>query len=143
MRSDYQVVDSTSKLGSRELAEFLSKEGQLLLPLLDLVTQGQRAIDEVIDVMGRATIEAILKMSAAEVAALGGPRAEGIFVRRLNAARNGNNVVFTWNAGANVRLQKSNSLSNPDWQDVSGTLGAGAFTETAPEGIAFYRLAGF
>ena len=40
MRSDYQVVDSTSKLGSRELAEFLSKEGQLLLPLLDLVTQG-------------------------------------------------------------------------------------------------------
>jgi len=74
MRSDYQVVDSTSKLGSRELAEFLSKEGQLLLPLLDLVTQGQRAIDEVIDVMGRATIEAILKMSAEEVA---GPRQQG------------------------------------------------------------------
>src|SRR4029079_13332677 len=74
MRSDYQVVDSASKLGSRELAEFLSKEGQLLLPLLDLVTQGQRAIDEVIDVMGRATIEAILKMSAEEVA---GPRQQG------------------------------------------------------------------
>src|SRR6478735_10939102 len=74
MRSDYQVVDSASKLDSRELAEFLSKYGQLLLPLLDLVTQGQRAIDEVIDVMGRATIEAILKMSAEEVA---GPRQQG------------------------------------------------------------------
>jgi hypothetical protein len=74
MEKDYQVVDSSSKLGSRELAEFLSKEGQLLLPLLDLVTQGQRAIDEVIDVMGRATIEAILKMSAEEVA---GKRQQG------------------------------------------------------------------
>ena len=46
MRTDYQVVDSSSKLPSRELAEFLSKEGQLLLPMLDLLTQGQRAIDE-------------------------------------------------------------------------------------------------
>ena len=74
MGTDYQVVESSSKLDSRELAEFLSKEGQLLLPLLDLVTQGQRAIDEVIDVMGRATIEAILKMSAEEVA---GKRQQG------------------------------------------------------------------
>lgn len=68
MPREYQVVDSSSKLDSRELAEFLSKDGQLLLPLLDLVTQGQRAIDEVIDVMGRATIEAILRMSDEEVA---------------------------------------------------------------------------
>jgi putative transposase len=74
MQTDYQVVESSSKLESRELAEFLSKDGQLLLPLLDLVTQGQRAIDEVIDVMGRATIEAILKMSAEEVA---GKRQQG------------------------------------------------------------------
>jgi transposase-like protein len=74
MQKEYQVVDSSSKLESRELAEFLSKEGQLLLPLLDLVTQGERAIDEVIDVMGRATIEAILKMSAEEVA---GKRQQG------------------------------------------------------------------
>jgi transposase-like protein len=74
MEKDYQVVDASSKLDSRELAEFLSKDGQLLLPLLDLITQGQRAVDEVIDVMGRATIEAILKMSAEEVA---GPRQQG------------------------------------------------------------------
>jgi transposase-like protein len=74
MRTDYQVVDASSKLDSRELAEFLTKEGQLLLPMLDLITQGQRAIDEVIDVMGRATIEAILKMSAEEVA---GKRQQG------------------------------------------------------------------
>ncbi len=40
----------------------------MLLPLLDLINTAQCAIDDLIDVMGRATIEAILKMSAAEVA---------------------------------------------------------------------------
>lgn len=74
MDTGYQVVDSSSQPSSKELAEFLSKEGQLLLPMLDLITQGQRAIDEVVDVMGRATIEAILKMSAEQVA---GPRRQG------------------------------------------------------------------
>jgi hypothetical protein len=44
------------------------------LPLLELITQGERAIDEVIDVMGRATIEAILRMSAEQIA---GPRQQG------------------------------------------------------------------
>ncbi len=74
MGKDDQVVDASLKLSSKELADFLSKEGQLLLPMLDLITQGQRAIDEVIDVMGRATIEAILKMSTEEVA---GKRQQG------------------------------------------------------------------
>jgi hypothetical protein len=60
LESGYQVVDSSSKSSSKKLAEFLSKEGRLLLPMLDLLTQGQRAIDEVVDVMGQATIEAIL-----------------------------------------------------------------------------------
>jgi endonuclease/exonuclease/phosphatase family metal-dependent hydrolase len=82
------------------------------------------------------------RMSAAEVAALGGPRAEGIFVRRLTATWNGGNVVFTWSPGANVRLQKSTSLSLPVWQDVSGTLGASNYTVAASTRGAFYRLAG-
>ena len=53
MSAEYQIVDSSSKeaLSSRELAAFLAKDGQLLLPMLDLITQGERAIDEVIDVM--------------------------------------------------------------------------------------------
>jgi len=83
------------------------------------------------------------RLSAAEVAALGGPRAEGIFVRRLNATWNGSSVVFTWSAGTNVRLQKSNSLSLPVWQDVAGTLGAGDYSAAASTSGAFYRLAGF
>jgi putative transposase len=76
MSAEYQIVDGSSKdaLSSRELAAFLAKDGQLLLPMLDLITQGERAIDEVIDVMGRATIEAILRMSAEQIA---GPRQQG------------------------------------------------------------------
>jgi hypothetical protein len=80
MQRECQVVDSASKLGSRELAEFLSKEGQLLLPMLDLITQGERVIDEMIDVMGRATIEAILKRQAAP-----GQQAEVKTSRLVNA----------------------------------------------------------
>jgi len=61
----YQVTDREN---SKALSEFLAREGQLLLPMVDLITQAELAIDEVIDVMGRATIEAVLTMSAEQVA---------------------------------------------------------------------------
>ena len=50
-KTDYQIVDQKE---SRKWAEFLSKEGQLLLPLLELITQAEMAVDELIDVAGRA-----------------------------------------------------------------------------------------
>lgn len=70
MAERYQIVspggsDAASRLpDSQQLAELLSKDGQLILPLLDLVEQAQVAIDDLVDVMGRATIEAVLQMSA-------------------------------------------------------------------------------
>jgi hypothetical protein len=79
-------------------------------------------------------------MSAAELSALGGPNAEGIFVRRLRVSRDGGTVVFNWSGAPNLRLQKTSSLAEPNWQDVPGTLGTGTFTETAPVESAFYRL---
>ncbi len=39
--------------------------------MLDIIENAQLAIDDLIDVTGRATIEAVLQMSAAQVA---GPR---------------------------------------------------------------------
>ena len=77
MTKNYQVVshdDRAKSLQSRPLAEFLAKQGQLVLPMLDLLDNAQTAIDDLIDVMGRATIEAVLLMSAAEIA---GPRQQG------------------------------------------------------------------
>ncbi len=82
MAQPYQFVstaDRTTPLDSQPLAEFLTKDGQLLLPLVDLVEQAQTAIDEVVDVMGRATIEAILQMSAQQLA---GPKQQGQAAQR-------------------------------------------------------------
>ncbi len=80
MSASYQVIDRESTNDSatgrshRELAAFLAKDGQFLLPLVELIEQAQCAVDEVIDVMGRATIEAVLRLSAEQVA---GPRQQG------------------------------------------------------------------
>tara|TARA_A100001037_G_C15079901_1_gene603692 strand:- start:60 stop:1370 length:1311 start_codon:yes stop_codon:yes gene_type:complete len=74
MSERYPIHDFDSPLSSDELAQFLAQDGQLLLPMLDLVEQAQCAIDEVVDVMGRATIEAILQMSAEQLA---GPKQQG------------------------------------------------------------------
>jgi len=70
-RTDYQII---SQKDSKELAKFLSREGQFLLPMLELIEQAEAAVDEVIDVVGRASIEAILLLSAQQVA---GPQHKG------------------------------------------------------------------
>ena len=77
MSERYQIISTNANdqlPSSAELARFLAKDGQLLLPMLDLIEQAQCAIDDVVDVMGRATIEAILQMSAAQLA---GPKQQG------------------------------------------------------------------
>jgi hypothetical protein len=40
--TDYQVIDKTD---SRKLAGFLCREGQLLLPMVELISQAQRGFD--------------------------------------------------------------------------------------------------
>ena len=77
MSESYQIVPpprSSATLDPKRIADLLAKDGQLLLPLLDLLENAQCALDEIIDVMGRATIEAVLKMSAEAVA---GPKQQG------------------------------------------------------------------
>lgn len=71
MKQSYQIGD---RRDSKALAQFLAKEGQLLLPMIELVEQAEVAIDDLIEVMGRATIEAVLLMSAEQVA---GPKSPG------------------------------------------------------------------
>jgi transposase-like protein len=69
--TDYQII---SKTDSRKLTDFLSQQGQLLLPMVGLITHARAAVDELIDVTGRATIEAVLNLSAQELA---GPKHPG------------------------------------------------------------------
>ena len=61
----YQVVTAADK---RQLSDFLIREGQFLIPLVKLIEQSELAIEQVIDVTGRACVEAVLVMSAQQVA---------------------------------------------------------------------------
>jgi putative transposase len=74
VKRNYHTINKQGKANERKLAEFLSKRGQLLLPLVDLIEQCRMACDELIDVAGRATIQAVLDLSAQQVA---GPRQQG------------------------------------------------------------------
>ena len=70
-KQSYQI---DSKADSRKIAEFLSKDGQLLLPFLELICNAEQAVDELIDVAGKAAIEAVLLLSAQQLA---GPKQPG------------------------------------------------------------------
>ncbi len=61
----YQI---TSKEDSKQLSEYLSRNGQTLLPMVELIEQGQMVVEEFIEVLGRAALEAVLELSAAQVA---------------------------------------------------------------------------
>ena len=76
MSKSYHILDKQRK---EELSELLSREGQVLLPLVELLENAEMAVDELIDVAGRSTIEAVLKLSAQAVAGVkrqGKPRGE-------------------------------------------------------------------
>jgi hypothetical protein len=65
VKKKYQVI---SQYDTRALARWLAKNGQGLLPLVELVEGAELALEELIDVTGRATIEAVLELSALQVA---------------------------------------------------------------------------
>jgi putative transposase len=63
------------KVNEQELAGYLARSGQFLLPMVDLIEQCRLACDELIDVTGRAAIDAVLQLSAGQAA--GGPAQQG------------------------------------------------------------------
>jgi hypothetical protein len=74
VKKPYHIVDREAATAAASVQEFAKANGQILLPLVELVTQARVAVDEVIDRIGRQTIETILSLSAEEVA---GPRTPG------------------------------------------------------------------
>ena len=74
MKRSYHTASKLGQTNARKLTEFLSRNGQVLLPMVDLIEQSRLAVDELIDVAGRATIETVLQLSAEQVA---GPRTPG------------------------------------------------------------------
>jgi hypothetical protein len=59
VKRSYHTIEKQGKANTRKLGEFLSKSGQLLLPMVDLIEQCRMACDELIDVAGRARIQAV------------------------------------------------------------------------------------
>jgi hypothetical protein len=100
VKKSYHTIGKQGKVNEQELAAYLAKQGQFLLPMVDLIEQSQMACDELIDVTGRATIQAVLQLSAMEAA--GGPPQQG--------KRRSSEVVFygrqPGRSAANSRLQK-------------------------------------
>jgi putative transposase len=64
---NYHTLNSQTRVSEEKLTWFLKKNGQHLLPMVDLITQSRMAIDELIDSVGRATLETILEVSAEQV----------------------------------------------------------------------------
>ena len=65
MKKDYQI---TGQKDSRELAKFLASNGQVILPMVELIEECKIAVDDLLEVLGRSTLEAVLQISAAGVA---------------------------------------------------------------------------
>ncbi len=65
MEKPYHIV---SKKDTQGLGHFLAKHGQALLPMVELIEQSKLAVDELIDVLGRAQVEAVLRLSAERIA---------------------------------------------------------------------------
>ena len=67
MGRNYHTLTSQTRGSEEKLTSFLKKNGQQLLPMVDLLTQSRLAIDELIDAVGRATVKTILEVSAEQV----------------------------------------------------------------------------
>ena len=74
MKRNYHVVELDSKGADKTIEMFCKTNGQLLLPLVDLITDARLAVDQVIDRAGRSLIQTIFLLSAEQVA---GPKTPG------------------------------------------------------------------
>lgn len=104
MKKAYRTIRKQGKANEQELASFLAKNGQALLPMVDLIEQCQLACDQLIDVTGRAAIQAVLQLSAIEAA--GGPQQQG---RR----RTGNVVFYGRQAGQVLLSDRKLEVERP------------------------------
>jgi hypothetical protein len=46
VKRSYHTVDKQGKVGERKLAQFLVRNGQALLPMLELIEQSRVAVDD-------------------------------------------------------------------------------------------------
>ncbi len=79
MSKGYQIA---SKKDRGRLRQFLAQHGQALLPMVELIEQGRLAVEELVHDLGRAALEAVLLVSAEQVAGPPHPGLAGGAIRR-------------------------------------------------------------
>lgn len=114
MKRSYHIEDEEGKRIERveELTRVLSRNGQALVPLLELVCDCRAAVDEIIDVAGRAAIQAVLELSAQE--------ATGEALRQPGKKRAGDIVRWGRQAGRVSLSDRKLRVSKPRLRSRSG-----------------------
>ena len=74
MSKPYQIVTRAAKESAAVIEQFCRANGQILLPIVDMIQSASQVVDTVIHEIGVKTLEIILALSAEEVA---GPRTPG------------------------------------------------------------------
>ena len=74
MRKPYHIVTRAGRESAAVIEQFCQANGQILLPLLDLIENASQVVETVIHEIGHQTLEQILVLSAEQVA---GPRTPG------------------------------------------------------------------
>jgi len=78
VKKAYQIVTRAEPRAEPESAavieQFCQANGQILLPLLNLIQSASQVVETVVHAIGLQTLETILKLSAEEIA---GPRTPG------------------------------------------------------------------
>ena len=97
-RREYQVA---SKSESGRLREFLAANGATLLPMVELIEEGKLAVEELVGRLGKAALEAVLLISAEQMAGPPHPGRPGGAIRR-----HGQQAGVVALGAQKVRLQK-------------------------------------
>jgi len=104
VKKSYHTIGKQGKVNEQELAGYLARSGQFLLPMVDLIEQCRLACDELIDVTGRAAIDAVLQLSASQAA--GGPAQQG-------KRRHGEVVFHGWQRGQVMLSDRKLEVQRP------------------------------
>lgn len=136
MEKLYPIIGKDDTAG---LMRFWSQNGQVLLPLVELIEQSKMAVDDLIDVMGRAPIEAVLRLSADAPRVPLARREEGLALGCRGAARNGKELPQDYglpeSGGAESGLRSQRSVASTgggvEWPEPSPTSNGNGYTFSA------------
>ena len=79
MKEEYQIVGCEDRDG---VYQFLAQNGAALIPMVELIEEGRLAVEEMIGKLGKAALEAVLAVSAEQVAGPAHPGKPGGAIRR-------------------------------------------------------------